>query len=130
MGSFGMGAGQDAIQQAIMARQEGGQVPPQLEQTMGNPNVPSPVGADPNTAVPQMSDPGVSAKQPPTTETELIIKALSQRLGAISKVEQAQIQPPAQDVPAFAPQGAGMTVKPQTQPPTGGGGYNIIYNRR
>lgn len=117
-GSFGMGQGVDPIQQAMQARQQGGEMPPQLEQTMGNPNVPPQVPAGAPNATPQMSDPGVSAPKPPTTEAELIIKAMSQRLGSISKVEQAGIQPPSPQTPAFSPEGAGMN-----NVPMGGGGY-------
>jgi hypothetical protein len=81
MGSFGMGQGQDALQAAMSARQEGGQPVPQLEQTLGNETVPgaAPEGA----AVPQ------SQGKPPTPETELILKALSDRLKFLSKVEEA-----------------------------------------
>jgi len=132
LGSFAGGQGQEAIQAAMQARAEGGQMPPQLQQTMGNQSVPAPVGAQPPGGMPGMSDPGVQGAQPPKTEQELIIKALSQRLGSISKVEEAQSAPPAPtptQSPGFAPEGSSMSMgsEPMQDPmagmPMGGGGY-------
>lgn len=112
-----MGQGQDALQAALSARAEGGQMPPQSQQTLGNQAVPAPLPAVDAQGMPVPESPGAAGAKPPSSEAELIIKALSQRLGSISKVEQGQVAPPEsqQGVPGFAPEGAGMAM--------GGGGY-------
>jgi len=86
MGSMGMGQGsQDPLQAAIAARQGGGTPVSPLNQTMqGSPQTVPP------TEVPSMNQGSTSAKTP-SSEAELIIKALSQRLGSLSKVDQANV---------------------------------------
>jgi len=84
MGQMGMGGNQDALQQAIMARQSGAAPVPQMNQTMQGSPQPSPVSG----SAPMPID-GQPAQKAPNSEAELIVKALSQRLGMISKTEQA-----------------------------------------
>lgn len=89
----GMG---DALQQAIQARSQATPVP-QLSQV--SPGAPSAQGAVPTQAptvsqtanLPSPQESTGSAQ--PNSEAELIIKALSQRMKAISDVEKAQTQP-------------------------------------
>ena len=87
LGSFGQGTGStDAIQQAISARQGQGSPVPALDQTLQGSPVSSPIPPAPLTGItpqgqaetkPQVSNP----------EVEIILKALSQRLSTISKIE-------------------------------------------
>lgn len=99
LGQFSAGnpQAQQAVQAAIQARSGQSAPVPQLAQTSQQPatQTPSPVaGAPPGPTTPQAG--GVQAPQqakPPATEAELIIKGLTQRLSAISKVETAQVSP-------------------------------------
>ena len=88
LGSFGQGQPgqpQDALQQAIQARSQGTQPVPQLNQTMQG---------SPQPGQPPTTDIG-SAPQPkaPTTEAEIIVKALDSRLKSISEVEKGSVTP-------------------------------------
>ena len=102
MGSFGMGNQQmsQAVGIAMQARQGQGTPVPQLSQTgQGAPAIPPSM---PTTqAMPQgMEQPPQGAPQatqspmmaPNAPESELIIKALSQRLQAISSVEKSEVE--------------------------------------
>lgn len=114
LGSMGMGAGQDPIQAAMAARAEGGQPVPALQQRMGGQNVPAPVGANPPVGIPAGMNESSGTGKSPTSESELIIKALGQRLSAISAVEKAGSEPK-QGAPAFAAQDSAVAM---------GGGYS------
>ena len=76
------------LQQAIMARvQSGGMPTPTLSQTNDQapptaPQMPSPQGMPSQPSAPN----GIA--QPPPAESELIVKALDQRLRALSKIQQ------------------------------------------
>src|SRR3990167_7734081 len=112
LGQFGLGQpnAQDALQQAIQARSQGTSVP-QLNQTMQG--SPQPGQAPTTAAVPQVGGaPTGGEPKAPTSESELIVKALDQRLRAISKVEEANL------APALAPAqgGGGMNKEMMTKP--------------
>ena len=94
LGSFSQGdpQAQAAVQAAIQARRQGSQPVPQLGQQGaqgGQPSVPQPTPA-PQGAPPQLPTQG--QEKPPSTEAELIVKGLSSRLSAISKVETSQTE--------------------------------------
>ena len=112
LGSFSAGdpQTQQAVQEAIARRQGGQQPVPQLSQTgQGQPTVTPPPPAQ--QAIPGGQSPqGATVPESPTIanpEAELILKALSQRLGSISAVEKAQVIPPKQPSPQQAPVGGG-----------------------
>lgn len=92
---------QQAIQAAIQARSQGANVP-LAAQTGQQPSAqtPMPTSVAPQGALPQEAQ---GAVKPPATEAELIIKGLTQRLSAISKVETASVESPAQPTPKVAP---------------------------
>ncbi len=101
LGSFGRDLGpgaQDPMQQAIAARQTGGQPVPQLNQTTpAAPSGPSPQpGPAPQTAV---GGPPQGAAAPPKSETEIILKAMDARLKLIGKIEEAQFGAPKPPAP-------------------------------
>ena len=82
--NLGSMQGQDALQQAIARRQQGGQTISPLSQV--------PSGEQPS----QTPPPGQVAQpqaKPPASESELIVKGLTQRLQAISEVDKAQMAP-------------------------------------
>jgi len=85
--NLGSLAGGDPLQEAISARGGG--------QTGLNQQSPSSPGYQP-TLTPQVPQGQMNMPQmqmqgkPPTSESEIILKAMSQRLSAISKAEQAQ----------------------------------------
>lgn len=86
-GSFGTGLGPEAsqaIQEAIDARAQGGQPTPALSQvTPASPQGQPPVTPD-VTGQPPMPQ---ASPKPPSSEAEVILKAMSDRLKTISKVE-------------------------------------------
>ncbi len=92
---------QAAVKAAIQARSQGSQPVPQLSQTGQQPSaqVPQPT---PSVSAPSQIGPTPQVK-PPATESELIIKGLTQRLSAISKVETASVETPQQPGPRIAP---------------------------
>ena len=100
LGSFGAGLGQGAqnpLAAAIAARQGQGAPVPQLNQTTPasaqgqSPQAPPvPSGAPSGMPMPQ----GMAGGTPPSTEAELIVKGLTDRLKAISKVEQQPLAAP------------------------------------
>jgi len=98
-----------AVQQAIQARQQGGQQVPQLSQgATSQPQAPGQVSSQaiPAGMAPQAQ--GQSA-QPPATDTQMILKAMDQKLRSISKVEEHQagiVKAPSQS-PQAAPVGGG-----------------------
>ena len=113
LGSFQAGSpdAQQAIQAAIQARQQQGQQVPQLSQ--GATSSPQP-GSQVNSATPQAIPAGMGQGQasqtPPPTDTQMILKAMDQKLRSISKVEEHQagiVKAPAQS-PQAAPVGGGM----------------------
>lgn len=86
---MGIGYGsQDPLQAAIQSRMGGGAPVPQLNQTMQG----SPQPSQPTGQAPTPIDQPQGASKPPSSEAELIVKALSQRLGLISKVEAPQTE--------------------------------------
>lgn len=109
----GMGANpQNALQQAIEARQSGGQPVPQLSQvTPASPQGQPPVNPRVNAGTPQAVPQGMGQAVQPSSEAELIIKALGQRLSSISAVEKAQVVPPKAQAPQAAPVGGGYNEK-------------------
>lgn len=88
---------QAAVQAAIQAR-AGGTSVPQAAQTGQQPPMQTPQ------PMPAPQGPGMSMPKPsePAPESELIVKALGQRLSAISSVEKAKNQPGPQMAPVTA----------------------------
>ena len=115
-GQFGMGQDVSAVRDAMAARQQGGPPTPALSQVSGGaPSGPSPMAQGPAGPAPAMGAPapmGASAMAP-KSEAEIIVKALDQRLRAISKVEEAQS-------PKQAPVGGGYNGSARSS----GGGYD------
>ena len=85
LGSFGLGQGStDAIQQAVSARQGQGAPVPALDQTLQGSPVSSPIPPAPISPITPDAQPKPQIQNP---EIEIILKALTQRLGTISKLE-------------------------------------------
>ena len=107
LGSFAGGdpRARQAIEAAIQARGQGANVP-LASQTGQQPSAqvpqptPSPQGVPPQSLPAQQ---GQGAQVPIKSEAELIIKGLTQRLSAISKVETAAVETPSQPSPRIAP---------------------------
>ena len=90
LGSFGAGVpggSTDPVQLAVQARQEGGQAPPQLSQTLTGSPVGSQIPPAPVTPISPQGQPQADKPQVQNAEVEIILKALTQRLNTISKLE-------------------------------------------
>lgn len=92
-GSFMAGnpQSQDAVQMAMQMRGMGASPVPALSQTgQGAPAMPPPA---PTTQAPMPSQPPQGAMMAPNDpESQLIVKALSSRLSAISSVEKSEVE--------------------------------------
>lgn len=92
LGSLGAavpGGEQDPIQAAIEARQQGGAPVPALNQTLTGSPQSSPIPPSDIGATPMPGGQGGEAQKPQISnpEVEIILKALTQRLSMISKLE-------------------------------------------
>ncbi|HEC66874.1 MAG TPA: hypothetical protein ENI23_16485 [bacterium] len=88
LGSFGgnvVGGEQQAVQAAIAAREGQGAPVPQLNQKLQG----SPIASTPEQGEPLSPEGGVASEKPvvQNAEVEIILKALTQRLNMISKLE-------------------------------------------